>query len=89
MFSEYVQWGGKTKNLVRQIFGEIQWFSRTNASASNSVFEAVKQTLHITVCMKVCGQTNNFAEPQRPPAQEVSKHDGKVYILCIILYEVG
>ena len=32
--------------------------SGTNASASNSVFEAVRQTLHITVCEKVCGQTS-------------------------------
>ena len=49
----------------------------------------LSRPLHITVYEKVCGQTNNFAEPQRPPAHEVSKHDGKVYILCIILYEVG
>ena len=48
-----------TKNLTRQIFDRIQWFSRTNASASNSVFEAVRQTLRITVCEKVCGQTTD------------------------------
>ena len=28
-----------------------------DASASNRVFEAVRQTLHLTVCEKVCGQT--------------------------------
>ena len=38
-------------------------FSGTNASASNSVFEAVRQTLHITICEKVCGQTRLTLEP--------------------------
>ena len=33
-----------------------------NASASNSVFEAVRQTLHITVCEKVGGQTRKDTE---------------------------
>ena len=33
-----------------------------NASASNSVFEAVRQALHITVCEKVGGQTRKDTE---------------------------
>ena len=34
----------------------------TNASGSNSVFEAARQTLHITVCEKVCGQTSRIRD---------------------------
>ena len=47
----------KTNNHTRQIFNKIQLFCRTNVSASNTVFEAVRQILRITVCEKVCGQT--------------------------------
>ena len=47
----------KTKNLTCQTFDRIQGFCRKNASAPNTVFEAVMQTLHITLYGKVCGQT--------------------------------
>ena len=43
--------------MTRQIFGRIQRFGRINASIPNTVFQAVSQTLQITVCEKVCGQT--------------------------------
>ena len=40
---------------------EFNDFFRANASVPNNVFEAVRQTLHITVCEKVCRQTRvNF-----------------------------
>ena len=57
MFGEFNE-ATQLKNLTRQKFDKIQRFSGTNASASNSVFEAVRQTLHITACEKVCRQTN-------------------------------
>ena len=57
MFGEFNE-AAQPKNLTRQIFNRIELFSCTNTSASNSVFEAVRQSLQITVCEKVCGQTN-------------------------------
>ena len=57
MFGEFNEAAQPKNSLTRQIFNRIQLFSCTNASAPNSVFEAVRQTLHINVCEKVCGQT--------------------------------
>ena len=48
----------KRENRLSEIYSiDFNDLAVQIASASNSVFEAVRQTLHITVCKKVCGQT--------------------------------
>ena len=41
----------------------IHWFCCTNASVPNTVFKAVRQALHTTVCEKVCGQSAVRIDP--------------------------
>ena len=55
MFREFNEAAQLKTSLAKN---SIEFNDFTNASASNSVFEAVRQTLHITVCEKVCGQTS-------------------------------
>ena len=47
------------ENLTRRVFGRIQWLCCTNAFVPNTVFETV-QTLHLTVCEKVCCMTSTI-----------------------------
>ena len=77
-----------TRNLTRQKFDKIQWFSGTNASASNSVFEAVRQTLHIIVCEKVCGQTTIIIGGKKPRQQLATVNDtlASTHILSVIFF---
>ena len=58
MFGEFNETAQPKTSLAKYSI-EFNLFSCTNASASNSVFEAVRQTLHITVCEMVCGQTRS------------------------------
>ena len=57
MFGEFNE-AAQLKTSLAKYSIEFNDFSRTIASTLKSVFEAVRQTLHITVCEKVCGQTN-------------------------------
>ena len=54
MFGEFNEAAHPKTSLAKYSI-EFNFFGCTNASASNSVFEAVRQTLHITVCEKSVG----------------------------------
>ena len=58
MFGEFNE-ATQLKTSLAKYSIEYNRVSRTNTSASNSVFEAVRQILHIAVCQKVCGQTSH------------------------------
>ena len=60
MFDEFNEAGKIKKSPNRQIFGRIHRFFRTTAPAPKTVLEAVRQTLHATVCEKNCGKTVIF-----------------------------
>ena len=54
---------GKQKTYSLKYSVEFNDFA-VQTTAPNTVFEAVGQTLHITVCEKVCGQTRlNLTSP--------------------------
>ena len=53
---------GKLKTSLAKYSIKFNDFAVQNASALKKVFEAVRQTLHITVCEKVCGQTMKCKE---------------------------
>ena len=58
MFSEFNETAQPKTSLAKYSieFNDLA----VDASAPNSVFEAIRQTLHIVVCEKVCGQTTVF-----------------------------
>ena len=53
MFGEFYE-AGKRKTSLAKYSVEL---NGTNASAPNTVFECVRQTLHVYVCENVCTQT--------------------------------
>ena len=74
-------------NLARQIFDGIQWFCRISASATNTVFEAIRQISQITACEKVCRQTLSFYVCEKRRAlQRLSKCCNTYHTLTILAF---
>ena len=57
MFGEFTEPSQLKTSLAKY---SIEFNDLAVQASSNSVFEAIRQTLHIVVCEKVCGQTTVF-----------------------------